>query len=180
MCESLTPEEGEIFQFASTGHNVFVTGQSGTGKSRVVNAIREHCQQRGLRVAVVCSSGIACQVSDPGEASTVHSYYGHGAADLPSEQLLNRATSDARICEKVKKVDVIIWDETCMSSARILELVNTLHHRLSDQHDNCLPFGGEQIIIVGEFLQLRPVPSTFDSGSLPPTYFPTWCRIDSS
>ena len=136
MCDSLTPEQVEIFQFASTGHNVFVTGQAGTGKSRVVNAIREHCQQRGLRAAVVCSSGIACQVYDPGVASTVHSYYGLGAADLPSEQLLNRATSDARICEKVKKVAVIIWDEASISSARILELVNTLHHRLSDQHDN--------------------------------------------
>ena len=67
---------------------------------------------------------------DPGVASTVHSYYALGAADLPSEQLLNHATSDARICEKVKKVDVIIWDEASISSTRILELVNTLHHRL--------------------------------------------------
>ena len=58
---------------ASTGHNVLVTGQAGTGKSRVVNAIREHCQQLGLRAAVVCSSGIACRVYDPGVASTVHS-----------------------------------------------------------------------------------------------------------
>ena len=66
MCDSLTPEQAEIFQFASTGHNVFVTGQAGTGKSRVVNAIRQHCQQRGLRAAVVCSSGIACQGYDPG------------------------------------------------------------------------------------------------------------------
>ena len=163
--DSLTPEQAEIFQFASTGHNVLVTGQAGTGKSRVVNAIREYCQQRGLKVAVVCSSGIACQVYDPGVASTVHSYYRLGAADLPSEQLLNRATSDARICAKVKKVDVIIWDEASMSSARMLELVNTLHHSLSDQHDNDLPFGGKQIIIVGEFLQLRPVPSTLDSGN---------------
>ena len=45
MCDSLTPEQVEMFQFPSTGHNVFVTGQAGTGKLRVVNAIREHCQQ---------------------------------------------------------------------------------------------------------------------------------------
>ena len=56
----------------------------------------------------MCSSGIACKVYDPGVASTVHSYYGLGVTDLPSEQLLNRATSDAKICEKVKTVDVII------------------------------------------------------------------------
>ena len=53
-----------------------------------------------------------------------------------------------------------------MSSARMHELVNTLHHSLSDQHVNGLPSEGKQIIVVGEFLQLRPVPSTFDSGNV--------------
>lgn len=73
MCDNLTPEQAEIFQFASSGHNVLVTEQAGTGKLRVVNTIREHCQQCGLRAAVVCLSGIACQVYDPSVASTVHS-----------------------------------------------------------------------------------------------------------
>ena len=49
-------------------------------KSRVVNVIRDDCRQHGLKVAVVCSSGIACQVYDRGVASIVHSYYGLGAA----------------------------------------------------------------------------------------------------
>ena len=43
-------------------------------------------------------------------------------------------------------------------------IVNALHHNLADQENYELPFGGKQVIIVGEFLQLRPVPSTFDSG----------------
>ena len=51
-----------------------------------------------------------------------------------------------------------------MSSSRMLELVNALHHNLADQENYELPFGGKQVIIVGEFLQLRPVPCTFDSG----------------
>ena len=76
---------------------------------------------------------------DPSVASTVHSYYSLGAADLPSKQVLNRATSDTRICEKVKKADVIICDEASMYCARMLELVNKLHHSLSDQHGNALP-----------------------------------------
>ena len=140
MSENLTPEQAEVFQFARSGHNLLVTGQAGTGKSRVVNAIGEDCKQRGLRAHVVCSSGIACQVYDPGVASTVHSLYGLGAADLPSEQLINRATSDARICERVNNVDVVIWDEASMSSARMLELVNALHHSLAGQDSYGLPF----------------------------------------
>ena len=45
-----------------------------------------------------------------------------------------------------------------MSSQRMLEIVNAIHHRLSENGDKTKPFGGKQIILVGEFLQLRPVP----------------------
>lgn len=60
MNENLTPKQAEIFQFARSGHNILITGQAGTGKSRVVNAIHDDCKQRRLNVSVVCSSGIAC------------------------------------------------------------------------------------------------------------------------
>ena len=89
MTENLTLEQTEVFQFAKSGHNLLVTGQAGTGKSRVVNAIPDDCQQCGLRVSVICSSGIACLVYDPGVASTVHSFYGLDAADLPAELLMS-------------------------------------------------------------------------------------------
>ena len=97
MGEKVTLKQAEIFQFARSGHNILVTGQAGTGKSRVVNVIRDDCRQRGLKVAVICSSGIACQVCDRGVASTVHSYYGLGAADMPSGQLIDRATSNVGV-----------------------------------------------------------------------------------
>ena len=91
MSENLTLDQTEVFQFAKSGHNLLVTGQAGTGKSRVVNAISDDCQQLDLRVSVICSSGIACLVYDPGVASTVLSLYGLGAADLPAELLITRA-----------------------------------------------------------------------------------------
>ena len=85
----------------------------------MVNVIRDDCRQRGLKVAVVCSSGIACQVYDRGVASTVHSYYALGAADMPSGQPIDRATSNVRVSEKLKTVDVVIWAEGSVSSAHI-------------------------------------------------------------
>ena len=68
---------------------------------------------------LVCLSGIACHVYERGIASTAHSYYALGAADMPSEKLILRALSDVRITEKLRKVDVVIWDEAvvCRSSA---------------------------------------------------------------
>ena len=50
MSENLTLEEPEV---TKSGHNLLVTGQAETGKSRVVKAIRDDCQQRGLRVSVI-------------------------------------------------------------------------------------------------------------------------------
>ena len=66
-----------------------------------------------------------------------------------------------------RKIDVLIWDEASMSSARMLELVNALHHKKSEEGscEESLPFAAKQVIIVDEFLQLRHAPSSFNSGA---------------
>ena len=66
----LTPGQAQIVSVASRGHNVLITGQAGTGKSTVVEEIISNLNAVGLKVAVVCSSGIACTVYEPGKAST--------------------------------------------------------------------------------------------------------------
>ena len=65
---------------------------------------------------------------------------------------------------RIWEVVVNIWDEASMSSSRILEIVNTLHHNIAG-NGNLYPFGGKQLVLVREFLQLRPVPSRFDDGA---------------
>ena len=68
--------------------------------------------------------------------------------------------------QRVNSTDLIIWDEASMSSQRIFELVNVMHHQLTnDEFSKTHPFAGKQMVLVGEFLQLRPVPSTFDQGN---------------
>ena len=46
--------------------------------------------------------------------------------------------------EKIHAADVLIWDEAAMSSRRIFELVNAIHHALSDEPHRRKPFGGKQ------------------------------------
>ena len=74
----------------------------------MVNVIHDDCRQCGLKVGVICSSGIACQVYDLGVASTVHLYYGLGATDLPSGLLIDYATSYVGVLEHLKTLDVVI------------------------------------------------------------------------
>ena len=63
-----------------------------------------------------------------------------------------------------------------MSSRRILEIANYIHHDLAEKCDVGKPFGWKQIVIVGEFLQLLPVPNVFNKGR--PMYeSPLWLYL---
>ena len=163
MTVHLSQGQAEIVSLACKGHNLFATGQGGTGKSTVVREIIHNLQAAGNRVSVVCSTGIACRVYDPGVAMAVHSHYGLGIADLSWGQLVERSVKN-RVVDRIRRrSDVLIWDKASMSSQRMFELVNTIHHPLSESQCN-RPFGGKQVILVGEFLQLRPVPNDLDEG----------------
>ena len=160
---ALTVGQSEALRYVIAGHTLFLSGQAESCKSRVVRSIIKECHRKNRVVAVACASGIACKVDRKGVASTVHSFYGLGAADLPSSQLLERSKANTVVSRKIRDVDVVIWDEVSMSSMRMLELVNCLRHDLVSDN-NQFPFAGKQFILVGEFLQLRPVPSKFDYG----------------
>ena len=71
-------KQGEAPKFVSAGHSLLITKQTGAGKSTEASG-------KLRKVAVVCSSGIACTVYGSGLASIVHSLYGLGTADLPSK-----------------------------------------------------------------------------------------------
>ena len=98
--------------------------------------------------------------------TTVHTFYGLQTAELPWHLVVERSISNEGVRARLKGVDCIIWDEASMSSRRIFELANYIHHLLASTDDLMKPFSGKQLIVVGEFLQLPPVPNGFDEGCL--------------
>lgn len=125
-----------------------------------------------------CSSGIAGIFYGDITATvpTVHSFYGLQTADLPWRDVVNRATASNQVRDKIRGAGCIIWDEASMSSRRILEIANYIHHDLAEECDVAKPFGREQIIIVGQFLQLPLVSYVFDQGR--PMYeLPLWLYV---
>ena len=113
----------------------------------------------------LCSSGISCSVyGEHVKSSTVHSHYPLQTADMPAEMVIARSTSIPHWVTRMKAADTIIWDEAGMSSKPMFKLVNAIHHEIADERDIGKPFASNQIILVGEFLQLKPVPGTFDDG----------------
>lgn len=144
---------------------MLLSGQAGTGKSYVVNGLVKQLRSLGRKIVVVCASGISCSVYENGiKSSTVHSHYALQTADMPSDMVISRAISMPHSVQRIRSADTIIWDEAGMSSKRLFEIVNAIHHELADENEQDRPFASKQIIVVGEFLQLRPVPSTFDDG----------------
>ena len=85
--------------------------------------------------------------------------YGLQTCEFPAPLLIERALGRKNIVDDITDMDVLIWDEISMSSQRIFELVNILHHMISK---NALPFGGIQVILVGDFWQLKPIRSLLD------------------
>jgi ATP-dependent exoDNAse (exonuclease V), alpha subunit - helicase superfamily I member len=125
------------------GGNYFLTGRGGTGKSVV---IREFRKRSPRKIAVLAPTGLAAL--NLGDAATVHSFFelSIGLADFSRESM--------RLARKLSMVEAIIIDEVSMLRSDVLYAMD---EALKFYRDTEQPFGGIQIILVGDFFQLPPV-----------------------
>ena len=65
---------------------------------------------------------------------------------------------------KIRDTVPLIWDEALITSRRIFETCNVIHLTVGGNTEHKHPFRGKQVVLVGEFFQLRPVPNQFDDG----------------
>ena len=158
----LTKEQQDVIDFVDLGHNTCIFGRAGVGKTTVVEEIRKKLTAKGIKVEVLSSSGTSC-IAYNGRTKTVHAHYGLQTAELPEILVVERSLGRQNVLETIANTNVVIWDEISMSSERIFNLVNLLlHFALKNYH----PFGGIQMVLVGDFWQLKPIPGPFDIGRL--------------
>ena len=148
----LTQEQQTILNLAKQGHNIYVLGRAGVGKSTTVQKIKSALEVKGKKVEVVCSTGIACK-SYGGIAKTVHSHYGLRVAELPSSLLIERSVGQNDIVKQVADTTVLIWDEISMSSSRILELVNSIHHLIAENDSYSSPKLSKSYSVCSQYCQ---------------------------
>ncbi|MCH4156351.1 MAG: AAA family ATPase [Muribaculaceae bacterium] len=139
-----------------TNHSVFLTGKAGTGKSTFLKYI---CKNTAKSYVVLAPTGIAA-VNVGGV--TMHSFF-----KMPLKPLLpdDPDYAPARIRktlrytkEKVKllrNLDLIIIDEISMVRADMIDFMDRVLRTYSDNHRE--PFGGKQLLLVGDIFQLEPV-----------------------
>jgi ATP-dependent exoDNAse (exonuclease V) alpha subunit len=147
-----TIELNEQFKYAldlmeHTCKNVFITGRAGTGKSTLLDYFRSSTQKR---VAILAPTGVAA-LNVKGQ--TIHSFFGFKPTITLDEVKKVRFADPKK--NIYRKLDAIVIDEISMVRADLLDCVDKFL-RLNGPKGN-KPFGGIQMIFIGDLYQLPPV-----------------------
>jgi len=133
------------------GHNVFLTGPAGSGKTFLLNQYISYLKNKKIGVAITASTGIA---STHMNGQTIHSWSGMGIKDNLTATDLGKLKKKFYYKKRFAKTRVLIIDEISMLHAHQLDLVDKICKTFKDPF---LPFGGLQVILCGDFFQLPPV-----------------------
>lgn len=133
------------------GQSVFLTGAPGAGKTYVLNEFIRRATRLGKNVAVTASTGIAATHIG---GTTIHSWSGLGIKDSLSEWDLERLSATDRLIKRYNATDILVIDEVSMLHGHRLDMVNEVCKLL---RKNNVPFGGVQVVLVGDLFQLPPI-----------------------
>ena len=147
------------------GHNAFLTGAAGAGKTYTLNEFIRIAKSQGRKIAVTATTGIAATHLG---GNTIHAWSGLGVLDHLPRHFFEKLSKSRR--EQIAKADVLIIDEISMLHDFRLDLVEEIC-RTVRQSENIksaksdAPFGGLQVIFSGDFFQLPPVTRREDKPS---------------
>jgi len=154
--ESLTNHELNLARefVQDTGRNVFLTGKAGTGKTTFLHNLKGNTAKRMI---VTAPTGVAA-INAGGV--TLHSFFqlpfgpflpGSEAFSQNRQRMFRFSKEKKRI---IKSLDLLVIDEISMVRADLLDAVDAVlrRHRRSEQ-----PFGGVQLLMIGDLHQLSPV-----------------------
>ena len=134
-----------------SGRSVFLTGAPGAGKTYVLNEFIRRSLAAGKRLAVTASTGIAATHIN---GTTIHSWSGLGIRDQLSPHDREWLKTNDRLRIRYNSADILVIDEISMLHGARLDMVNEACKILRDSE---APFGGLQVILVGDLFQLPPI-----------------------
>jgi ATP-dependent DNA helicase PIF1 len=141
----------EALKILKNGHNVYLTGAAGSGKTYLLNKYIQYLKAKGVNVGVTASTGIAATHM---QGITIHSWAGIGIMNNASDKDIEAIIGKSRIAKRIQKTRTLIIDEISMLDAERIDLIEKVT-RLARQ--SWEPFGGLQIVFCGDFFQLPPV-----------------------
>ncbi|MEL7222624.1 MAG: AAA family ATPase, partial [Bacteroidota bacterium] len=146
------PELELAFEYISeTKRHVFLTGKAGTGKTTFLNRVREEVPKR---LAVVAPTGVAAINA---KGVTIHSLFQLPFGLIAPERLdkeIGKKRFSRKKIELIKGLDLLVIDEISMVRADVLDAVDAVLRRF---RQSGVPFGGLQLLMIGDLHQLPPV-----------------------
>lgn len=144
----------EALHILKLGHNVYITGQAGSGKTYLLNSYIDYLKEHGVGVGITASTGIAATHLG---GMTIHAWAGIGIADDLSTKEIKEMMKKPYLRSRFASTKVLVIDEVSMLHAHRLDLVD----RVCKAFKRCEePFGGLQVVLCGDFFQLPPVSKT--------------------
>ncbi len=147
-----------------TNRSIFLTGKAGTGKTTFLKYIKEHSQKQ---IAVVAPTGVAA-INAGGV--TIHSFFqlpftpfvpqklnwgNQNEFATDKHQLLAKTKLNKERIAIIQKLELLIIDEVSMVRCDVLDALDTILRHYRNQHNK--PFGGLQLLLIGDLYQLPPV-----------------------
>lgn len=136
----------------NTGMHLFLTGKAGTGKTTFLRHLKE---QSPKRTVVVAPTGIAA-INAGGV--TIHSFFQLPFAPFVPDTTFNASQSRFRFGKEkiniIRSMDLLVIDEISMVRADLLDAIDSVLRRYRDRYT---PFGGVQLLMIGDLQQLAPV-----------------------
>ena len=146
----------------NTGRSIFLTGKAGTGKTTFLKTVVERSRKRPI---VVAPTGVAA-INAGGVP--IHSFF-----QLPFSPYVPGAKVESKFDfgrEKrkiISSIDLLVIDEISMVRADLLDAIDSVLRRFRDRYQ---PFGGVQLLMIGDLGQLTPVVTPEDEQVLKPYY----------
>lgn len=143
--------QNEALNILKTGANVFLTGEPGAGKTHTINKFVAYLRSCGVEPAVTASTGIAATHIG---GMTIHSWSGIGIKKFLSEYDLEEIAGKERVAKRMRAATTLVIDEVSMLDGRTLKMVDQVCRAVKNAER---PFGGLQVVLVGDFFQLPPI-----------------------
>jgi PIF1-like helicase/Helix-turn-helix domain/HRDC domain/Helicase len=163
-----TIEHNEVFDLAyrfvtETNENIFLTGKAGTGKTTFLKYLKDHSTKT---IVVAAPTGVAA-INAGGV--TLHSLFQLAFHPfLPTknnkQDLLSKIRYNGQRQQLLRRMDLLVIDEISMVRCDVMDAIDTILRHVRRNHQ--LPFGGVQLLCIGDLHQLPPVAQQHEWGVL--------------
>lgn len=148
---SLNKKQQSALDTVATRKNLFLTGPPGTGKSYTLKEIIQYLKNNNINFSVTSSTGCSAVLIN---GQTIHSYFSLGIGDININNVIKKIKMYPSKYKGIYELKSLIIDEISMVDCTLFEKISEILQKIKS---NTKPFGGIQIIIVGDFCQLSPV-----------------------